>query len=50
MPLLLYPRAESNCYLRFRKPSFYPLNYKGNKLSAKVRKIYISLQSKIKVR
>ena len=24
-----YPRAESNCYLRFRKPSFYPLNYKG---------------------
>ena len=27
--LFLYPRAESNCYLRFRKPSFYPLNYRG---------------------
>ena len=22
-----YPRQESNLYLEFRKPSFYPLNY-----------------------
>ena len=26
----LYPRAESNCYLMFRKHLFYPLNYRGN--------------------
>ena len=26
---LVYPRWESNPNLRFRKPSFYPLNYKG---------------------
>ena len=26
---LLYPRAESNCYLKFRKFLFYPLNYEG---------------------
>lgn len=26
----LYPRRESNSNLRFRKPLFYPLNYKGN--------------------
>ncbi len=26
----LYPRRESNSDLRFRKPLFYPLNYKGN--------------------
>ena len=25
----LYPRAESNCYLKFRKFLFYPLNYEG---------------------
>ena len=25
----LYPRRESNSNLRFRKPLFYPLNYKG---------------------
>ena len=25
----LYPRRESNPDLRFRKPPFYPLNYKG---------------------
>ena len=24
-----YPRWESNPYFRFRKPTFYPLNYKG---------------------
>ena len=24
-----YPRAESNCHLKFRKLPFYPLNYKG---------------------
>ena len=24
-----YPRWESNPNLRFRKPPFYPLNYKG---------------------
>ena len=27
---LRYPRWESNPNLRFRKPPFYPLNYKGN--------------------
>ncbi len=26
---LQYPRRESNSNLRFRKPLFYPLNYKG---------------------
>ena len=25
-----YPGAESNCYLKFRKLLFYPLNYRGN--------------------
>ena len=29
--IYLYPRAESNCYLKFRKLLFYPLNYEGNK-------------------
>lgn len=24
-----YPRWESNPNFRFRKPTFYPLNYKG---------------------
>lgn len=24
-----YPQGESNSYLRFRKPLFYPLNYEG---------------------
>lgn len=28
----LYPRRESNPDLRFRKPPFYPLNYKGLRL------------------
>lgn len=28
----LYPRWESNPDLRFRKPPFYPLNYKGLRL------------------
>ena len=27
--LILYPRRESNPDYRFRKPMFYPLNYKG---------------------
>ena len=27
--LSLYPRGESNPYLKFRKLLFYPLNYKG---------------------
>ena len=27
--LKMYPRAESNCYLRFRKPLLYPLRYRG---------------------
>ncbi len=26
----LYPRWESNPNLRFRKPPFYPLNYRGS--------------------
>ena len=26
-PASMYPRQESNLYLEFRKPSFYPLNY-----------------------
>ena len=30
---LSYPRAESNCYLKFRKLSFYPLNYRGKNCS-----------------
>ena len=25
----MYPGAESNCYLKFRKLLFYPLNYQG---------------------
>lgn len=25
-----YPGQESNLYLEFRKPSFYPLNYGDN--------------------
>ena len=25
-----YLRRESNPYLRFRKPTFYPLDYRGN--------------------
>ena len=28
--LFLYLRAESNCYLKFRKLPFYPLNYGGS--------------------
>ncbi len=30
-----YPRRESNPNLRFRKPSFYPLNYKGKYVTAR---------------
>lgn len=26
------PGQESNLYLRFRKPPFYPLNYRGAEL------------------
>ena len=29
IPFFLYPRGESNPYLKFRKLLFYPLNYKG---------------------
>ena len=25
----VYPEAESNCYQKFRKLLFYPLNYRG---------------------
>lgn len=28
-PVVVYPGAESNCYLKFRKLLFYPLNYQG---------------------
>ena len=28
--LSMYPRGESNPYLKFRKLPFYPLNYRGN--------------------
>lgn len=28
-PALVYLRAESNRYLKFRKLPFYPLNYRG---------------------
>ena len=28
--LSVYPGAESNCYLKFRKLLFYPLNYRGD--------------------
>ena len=31
----LYPRGESNPYLKFRKLLFYPLNYKGSLLSGR---------------
>ena len=27
----LYPRGESNPYLKFRKLPFYPLNYRGSR-------------------
>ena len=30
LDFLLYPRGESNPYLKFRKLLFYPLNYKGD--------------------
>ena len=29
--LSMYPRGESNPYLKFRKLPFYPLNYRGSK-------------------
>ena len=29
IPFFMYPRGESNPYLKFRKLLFYPLNYKG---------------------
>ena len=40
----LYPRGESNPYLKFRKLLFYPLNYKGNfsEVGAKVTFFMIS--------
>ena len=30
------PRQESNLYLEFRKPSFYPLNYGDQLISNKI--------------
>ena len=42
LKLKKYPRWESNPNLRFRKPSFYPLNYKGAMFC--VAKIEIYLQ------
>ena len=33
-----YPRAESNCHLKFRKLPFYPLNYKGPYLDCKTNR------------
>ena len=35
---ILYPRAESNCHLKFRKLPFYPLNYKGPYLDCKTNR------------
>ena len=35
--LLLYSRWESNPNLRFRKPPFYPLNYRSIKKPAGLR-------------
>ncbi len=29
--LSMYPRGESNPYLKFRKLPFYPLNYRGSR-------------------
>ena len=34
----MYPRWESNPNLRFRKPPFYPLNYKGAPASTQCEK------------
>lgn len=35
-----YPRRESNPDLRFRKPPFYPLNYKGSHVFFAVRRLH----------
>lgn len=39
-----YPRQESNLYLEFRKPSFYPLNYgdAGSKRSGLASKVALT--------
>ena len=29
IPFFMYPRGESNPYLKFRKFLFYPLNYRA---------------------
>lgn len=39
----VYPRAESNCYLMFRKHLFYPLNYRGNFIQSGGKSITFSL-------
>ncbi len=39
--LSLYPRGESNPYLKFRKLLFYPLNYKGIYLNALQKYIFL---------
>lgn len=43
-----YPRWESNPDLRFRKPSFYPLNYKGLHVCI-ILKAHFYLQAQMRV-
>ena len=43
IPFFMYPRGESNPYLKFRKLLFYPLNYQGDlKMVAKVALFVLS--------
>ena len=41
LALFLYPRGESNPYLKFRKLLFYPLNYKGNVFTKVIYLVHI---------
>ena len=41
LTLFLYPRGESNPYLKFRKLLFYPLNYKGNVFTKVIYLVHI---------
>ena len=41
----LYPRGESNPYLKFRKLLFYPLNYKGNFYKANAKLAFFAISA-----